>query len=241
VTVLGIETATAVCGASVVRNGKILSHHFLEAHHIHSEKLMTMIDRTLKESHLSVDDLDGIAISIGPGSFTGLRIGLSTAKGLSYSSGKPLVAVPTLFGLAYNAAIQHIATNGQTILPMIDARRTEVYCALYRNDEDTLNEIFSAQAQTVERIEELVRNDESILVVGDGAEKFRQFLMTTNEQYRQKFTFPQREKRICSAGAIALLGEEKLRAGEIADVASLEPLYVKDFSALIRTQHATMS
>lgn len=240
-TVLGIETATAVCGASVVQDGNVLSEKFIESQHIHSEKLMMIIDETLKASQRSLEQHDGIAISIGPGSFTGLRIGLSTAKGLSYACEKPLVAVPTLFGLAYNARIHHIATNGQTILPMIDARRNEVYCALYRNDVAAVIEIESSRAKTVEHIEELVNNAANILIVGDGAEKFQQYLMTTNEHYRQKFTFPQREKRICSAAAIALLGEEKLRAGECADTASLEPLYVKDFYTLIKTQHATVS
>lgn len=240
-TVLGIETATAICGASVVRDGNILSHHFLEAAHIHSEKLMTVIDRTLKESNLSLEHLDGVAISIGPGSFTGLRIGLSTAKGLAFASGKPLLVIPTLLGLAFNARIQHIATSEQMILPMIDARRNEVYCALYRNDADVVNEIESAQAKIVEHIEELVKDDENILVVGDGAEKFQQFLMTANERCRQKFMFPSREQRICSAASIALLGEQKLRAGETADVASLEPLYVKDFYTLVRTQHETVN
>lgn len=240
-TVLGIETATAVCGASVVGDGKILSHHFLEAQHVHSEKLMTVIDETLKESHLSIESLDGIAISIGPGSFTGLRIGLSTAKGLAFASGKPLVAVPTLLGLAFNARIQHIASSGQIILPMIDARRDEVYCAVYRNENDGLHELAPAQAQPLGNIEMLAREEENILVVGDGADKFQKFLAMKSEQFKQRFIVPSREQRICSAASIALLGEQKLSRDDVADVSSLEPLYVKDFYTLLKTQHAPVS
>lgn len=237
--VLGIETATAVCGASVVENGNILSHFAIEEQHIHAEKLLTIVDKALRAAKVSLSQLDGIAISIGPGSFTGLRIGLSTAKGLAYASGTLLIAVPTLEGLAWNARILHIVWN-QTILPMVNARKNEVYWALYRNEPSGIAVIKSVQAMSLEHIEQYIGNEDNILVVGDGADKFQTFLMSTERTFSERFIIPEREKRLCSAISIALLGEQKLQQGECSNFASLEPFYAKDFNVLMKTQHQSV-
>src|SRR5512141_577989 len=144
-TLLGIETATTVCAAAVVRDGAVLAEELVDERNVHAERLMGMIDVAFRRSGVGLPAMDGIAVSIGPGSFTGLRIGLSVAKGLAYASGKPIVPVPTLRGLAQKA-IDTVGADGfQGVLPLLDARRGDVYCALYRMGDGDLHEEWEQQ------------------------------------------------------------------------------------------------
>src|SRR5258707_364538 len=147
--ILAIETSTAVCGAAVVQEGRVLAERRFEARQIHAQKIISLIDEVLRSTQSGVNDLEGFAVSIGPGSFTGLRIGASTAKGLAYAAGKPVAAVSTLEALALNAARFAEAVNGTLILPLIDARRDEVYSALYSYQDDFLSELTSPGDVTV--------------------------------------------------------------------------------------------
>ncbi len=130
--VLGIETATAVCAVALVDDDVVRAERRYEIPQAHSEKLMECVDDCLKSAGLILSSIDGIAISIGPGSFTGLRIGLSVAKGLAFAAGKPLVGVPTLEALALQPVRKDIGEADDVIVPMIDARRDEVYTAIFR-------------------------------------------------------------------------------------------------------------
>src|SRR5512142_395937 len=133
---LGIETATTVCAAAVVRDGELLAEELVDERNVHAERLMGMIDAAFRRSGTTLEQMAGLAVSIGPGSFTGLRIGLSVAKGLVYASGKPLLPVPTLQALAQKAAGAPGTADGEeSILPVLDARRGDVYCALYRRTD----------------------------------------------------------------------------------------------------------
>jgi tRNA threonylcarbamoyladenosine biosynthesis protein TsaB len=240
VKVLGIETATIECSVALVEDHRVRAERSISAPHIHSEKLIPLIDEVLASEQLSPGDIDGIGISIGPGSFTGLRIGLSVAKGLAFAVSKPIAAVPTLEALAYNTRIHGSAGKESAILPMIDARRNEVYCALYYNRETDLVEHLSARVLVLPEILEMTGDVAEITVVGDGAVKFEQFLLTAKQIDRKRFYFPGVHRRRCSAESVALLAEQQLTGGRTSDLASLEPMYVKEFYTLVKTQHSSV-
>ena len=235
-TLLAIETATAVCAAAVVRDGGTMGEARIELPHVHSEKLISLVDGALGAAGLDSAGIDGIAVSVGPGSFTGLRIGVSAAKGLAYAWGKPLIPVLTLEALAMEAVRQSLARTGSIILPMIDARRAEVYTAVYRLVNGVLHEILPSHAAQIRDILSAVPGDAPVVVMGDGADKFREFLHEIDQSVSSRFSIPSRDRRLCSAVAVGLLGERALAAGHTADIAALEPLYVKDFQSLAGTR-----
>jgi tRNA threonylcarbamoyladenosine biosynthesis protein TsaB len=231
--VLGIETATAVCAAALLSDGRIAAEEAIASPQAHSEKLLILVDRCLRHSGVSLRSLDLIAVSIGPGSFTGLRIGLSSAKGLAAAADLPLVAVPTLHALAWKGCMSRLLpAGGGFVFPMIDARRDEVYCALYRTAGGTPEELLSARAATVKECAAIVPREGIVLFLGDGAEKF-----IRSAAPEERFLVPPEEFRRASASSVAFLGEQMFSRGMRADLASLEPLYVKDFYTLVTTQH----
>lgn len=229
--ILGIETATSICAAAVVENGRLLSEKYLTEPHIHSEKLVAIIDQALN----SIKDFNAVAVSIGPGSFTGLRIGLSVAKGLAYASARPIVAVSTLKALAFNLIIHEKIKDGALICPLIDARRDEFYTALYRVNTKELSTVVKPQA---ERFNELLNilPDEEIVFIGDGAAKFN-VITRENKLYKNFWIFDMGLINLCSAASVALLGEKKLLRNDTESLAELEPVYLKDFQTIVKTQH----
>lgn len=229
--ILGIETATEVCAAAVAKDGLIVYEKSLRSPHIHSEKLLTLIDLVLK----CVPDYDVVAVSIGPGSFTGLRIGLSAAKGLAYAADKLLVAVPTLEALAFQAMTAGLVETNGLVLSLIDARRNDAYAACFRAEGDTLHQVWSERAISLDSLDDLLPSGEPITVMGDGATKLERYLSMHDR--KNAFRFPPEELRLCSAGSVALRGKQLAIEGKFADVSSLEPLYVKEFQTLVATQH----
>ncbi len=223
--ILAIETATAVCGVALVENGRVILERSIEMPQMHAEKLALMIGSSLAERQLRVSGLAAIAVSIGPGSFTGLRIGLSTAKGLAFASSIPLVTVPTLRALALNAAGS--LPQDTFILPLIDARRDELYGALYQGQE--LAELVPPSAFSVKDAEKVVSRRHPLAVLGDGAEKFVHYREISGVPPDDHVILVDPEKRKCSASSVGILGERLLREGSQADLASVEPLYVKEF------------
>ncbi len=235
--VLGIETSTAVCGASLVSRGSLIAERSFEARQMHSEKLIGLIGDVLAAANIDISGLDAVAVSIGPGSFTGLRIGLSTAKGLAFGRDLPLVAVPTLKGLAFGTLSDAAAGPGDCILPMIDARRDEVYMALFRCGAAELIEALPDCACRVSELEKIIPAAQKVILVGDGVEKFVHFLHERGEPMSTTYEIQPREKRICRSSMIAMLGEQMLGNGDHADIASLEPLYVKEFYTTMSTHN----
>ncbi len=224
--VLGIETATARCGvamaegdSSSAHNVRCLAQYELNIRNIHSEKLISMVERILSDTRTTVAMLDVVAVSIGPGSFTGLRIGLSTAKGLAYASEKPLIAVPTLDALAYRTGLLCQLDSSITVCPMLDARRDEVYYALYRWEESEMKRITDYGVSSITNVAHLLNRE--TIVVGDGATKIKKLGLDC--------VFPETEFSSCSPTAVALLGLQKLESDDVADVQTLEPFYLKDF------------
>ena len=231
--ILALETATAVCGVALVENGKAILEHSFEAMHMHAEKLALMINDLLSEQNLKPADLAGIAVSIGPGSFTGLRIGLSTAKGLAFACTLPLVTVPTLKALALNALLSSPAQGKIFLLPLLDAKRDEVYGALYLPEGNTLSEIVAPCAFSLKDAGKVFSDHTPVVLLGDGVEKFVHYHGIGENSPDQRFIVLDPEHGKCSAASVGILGERMLTEGMIADLASAEPLYVKEFSTTL--------
>ena len=222
-TILGIETATAVCGAAVTRDGRVVAEASVEQKNVHAEKLLGLIHSAMDEAGVALDELDGVAISIGPGSFTGLRIGLSVAKGLAYAASKPVVAVPTLKALAMRSFHAGNIEPSGFILAALDARRDEVYCQLYGSNKTGLVPVWDARDMTVMELMSGI-GTRNVLLTGDAQSKILAY-----PEASQGITFVGEKLSRCDAGSVALLGQTLLEAGSTEDLATLEPRYIKDF------------
>ena len=180
----------------------------------HAEVLHTFILEVLNEASISIHDIDAIAVSKGPGSYTGLRIGVSAAKGLSFSLNKPLVSIDTLTSLSYSIAI-----NEGLIVPMLDARRMEVYSAIFNHNNEQIREIKAEIIDTTSFVDYLQTN--TVYFLGDGAQKCKDIITHKNAVFVDG-KFP-------SAREMAELSFQKYKKNELEDVAYFEPFYLKDF------------
>jgi tRNA threonylcarbamoyladenosine biosynthesis protein TsaB len=214
--ILNIETATKNCSVCLAEEGKIIVlTEYAGEGYTHAEKLHVFIEEALKKANLSFADLDAVAVSMGPGSYTGLRIGVSAAKGLCYALNIPLIAIDTLELLARNTS----AVDG-VIIPMIDARRMENYTAIFDKDYNKIREI-RAEIITDDSFAD-VRG--TIHLVGDGAAKCHPVLSSGRFVYHEDVVYP-------SAAQMAPLSFEKHKKSDTVDVAYFEPFYLKDFIA----------
>lgn len=212
--ILNIETATKNCSVSLAKNGETIAlREIAEEGYSHAEKLHVFIEEIISESKISLKDLNGVAVSQGPGSYTGLRIGVSSAKGLCYALNIPLIAIDTLQSLA-----AQITISDGIIIPMIDARRMEVFSATYDNHLNIIQKV-SAEIITEENYQ---NREEEIHFLGDGAPKCKAFLNKNNFIFHDEIIYP-------SAKEMSLLSFEKHKKSDTVDVAYFEPLYVKDF------------
>lgn len=198
----------------MAKNGEtVLCREIAEQGYSHAEKLHVFIEEILKETGITVQDLKAIAISKGPGSYTGLRIGVSTAKGLCYALGIPLISVDTLQVLAQNVSVE----NG-LIVPMIDARRMEVYSAVFDANHNKIMEV-QAEILTEESYADMT---ETVYFIGDCQEKCQTVLTKDNFHFLPEIVFP-------SANEMSSLSFDKFNKNEFEDVAYFEPFYLKDF------------
>lgn len=222
--ILQIETSTISCSVGLARDGKMLSGRTISQRNIHAEVITVFIGEILAENNISFTELDAVAVSSGPGSYTGLRIGVSTAKGLCFSLDKPLIAVETLKAMAagYLSRFGNLDEKPILLCPMIDARRMEVYTALFDQD---LNQIqpTSAEIITAESFKEVL-NQHKIIFFGDGAMKCSAVL---NQQHNAVFI----DNFINNAADLTTLAAEKFESQIFEDVAYFEPFYLKDFIA----------
>ncbi len=215
--ILSIETATPVCSIALHSSGNVIATSHLYINQSASSKLALMIDELLKRCELEPKQLSGIAVSAGPGSYTGLRIGVATAKGMCYSLSIPLMAVNTLVCLAKQ--IKNQFRNDELLCPMLDARRMEVYCQLVT----TKGEIIEVtQAKVIDELSFKNHLDESVVVFfGSGAEKCREVLRNKNAIFLSDI-HP-------SAHQIGELANEKFYNKQFENVAEFEPFYLKNF------------
>ena len=215
--ILGIETATIVCGAAIVVDGNVIREEQVQKKNVHAESIMRLIDGVLTQSSVGLGELDAIAVSIGPGSFTGLRIGLSVAKGLVVASEKPLVAVSTLRALAQRAVDAGVVETS-FILSAIDARRDEVYCQLFRVNGNQIEAEWCEIDLSLTKLLDVI-GERLVTVTGDGAAKLKS----------QHFKFVPEQFATCSAASVGLLGERMACMSEFVDVGTAEPKYLKEF------------
>lgn len=218
--ILSIETSTTVCSVAITVDGSTLASQKLFLEKSHSTLLTVVIEQTMRQVGMEMKELDAIAVSKGPGSYTGLRIGVSTAKGLCYALDKPLIAVNTLLVMANEVNRQN---HSQALLcPMIDARRMEVYTALY---DAELNELEKTSAKILEEnsFDETL-NQKQVLFFGNGADKFMALKIgVVNAVFIDDIT--------PSAWSVGLLANQAFLKSDFEDVAYFEPFYLKDFLA----------
>lgn len=217
-TILQIETATPVCSVAISVDGETIALKEEKAQNIHAASLTLFIDEAMKNANLNYAELDAIAVSKGPGSYTGLRIGVSTAKGLCFALDKPLIAINTLKMMANGYLSQH-ANFGGLVCPMIDARRMEVFTAVFNH---RLEEVEQTHAKIIDNksfVLELQNNYVSF--IGDGAEKCTAVIDNPNAHFQSE--------NYNSAANMSSLAYEAYQHNEFEDVAYFEPFYLKDF------------
>ncbi|PRX57746.1 tRNA (adenosine(37)-N6)-threonylcarbamoyltransferase complex dimerization subunit type 1 TsaB [Flagellimonas meridianipacifica] len=214
--ILNLETATTNCSVSISENEKtILLKENNAVEYSHSEQLHVFIKETLEEASLSFSNLDAVAVSKGPGSYTGLRIGVSAAKGLCFSLDIPLISIPTLQSMARKIKIE----GNEVVIPVLDARRMEVYSAVY---DETNKEVRETRAEIIDASSfEEFSTYEKVHVVGSGAAKCSEILQYAN------FTFD--ASLMPSAKEMAFISYQKYQQKQFEDVAYFEPYYLKDF------------
>jgi tRNA threonylcarbamoyladenosine biosynthesis protein TsaB len=222
--ILGIETATTVCGAALAGGGALIHESSLNERNVHSERLLGMVHEVLHAGACPPRKLQGIAVSIGPGSFTGLRIGLSVAKGLAYGAGIPIVGVPTLTALARHAAIVGELEPGSAVLAALDARRDEVYAQMFEWDGRECRGIGQPNDARVDRLVEDLP-ERTIYLTGDGAGK----ILTVRAAAARRLEGVPDPGGRCSAAQVALIGEQLFNAGVRDDLTTIEPKYIKEF------------
>ena len=224
--VLGIETSTALCAAGLFIEGKGEIERSLLESHVHSEKLLTLVQEVLAEASLSLHDLDAVAVSSGPGSFTGLRIGFSTAKGLCYGSRRPLVTVPTFEAIADAASMQ--TSEDSEILVMLDAKKGEFYIGRFERSKDGVRCLGKVMVLPLREALSQVRRAETRLIITDNVASLKDEA-TERRSVADVHQF-------CRASVVARLGCRKAAAKEFADLASVEPSYLKDFVVRMATK-----
>ncbi|MFM6953845.1 MAG: tRNA (adenosine(37)-N6)-threonylcarbamoyltransferase complex dimerization subunit type 1 TsaB [Sphingobacteriaceae bacterium] len=214
--ILQLETGTSSCSVALAADGQVLAIKEQHEANIHASHLTLFIDEVLKAANRSYEELDAVAVSMGPGSYTGLRIGVSTAKGLCFALDIPLLAIPTLQAMA--SAKQHLASKNTLLCPMIDARRMEVYSGVY---DANLIALENVKAVILDEHSFDAFDEYTLIFLGDGAEKCKTLY---SDPLRYRF-----EAHVNSAADMTSLAFEKFTNGEIEDLAYFEPYYLKDF------------
>lgn len=221
--ILCIETGTDICSVGLSRDGELISLRESDEGRDHARNVALFVDELLRENDIAAEELSAVAVGMGPGSYTGLRIGVSFAKGLCYGLQIPLVAVGSLDSMVQVAREDHEAGiidvdnwNDAVLCPMVDARRMEVYTQMFDTQGLPLNEV-KAEIVTEESFKEW-RGERQLVIFGNGAAKCREVL---NDATYINVT--------PSARGLAALAHQRLEAGQTEDIAYFEPFYLKDF------------
>lgn len=216
--ILNIETATTNCSVSLSKEGKtIVLKEDYDKNYSHAERLHVYIDGVLKKAGIESNQLDAIAVSKGPGSYTGLRIGVSAAKGLCFALDKPLISVSTLEALAHQ-----VKSSDGMIVAMLDARRMEVYSAVFDSNYDCIRD---TEAEILNALSfSLYLEQGKVYFIGNGVEKTKTLISYPNAIFI--------EDKLPSANEMGMLAYNKYKKSDFEDVAYFEPYYLKDFVAL---------
>lgn len=216
---LSIESSTTVCSVALHQSGQLLASKENHIPQSTASALMPMVDEVCKQAAKTPSDLQGVIISEGPGSYTGLRIGVATAKGICFTLQIPLVAINTLYLLAYQFKKTNSVLNNALLCPMLDARRMEVYCMLLDNQLNVVRPTEAKVIDTTSFQEELAH--QSIHFFGNGATKCKEAINHPGAHFQ--------EGLIPLAQSLGELGFEKFTTGHTEDLSHFEPYYLKDF------------
>jgi tRNA threonylcarbamoyladenosine biosynthesis protein TsaB len=221
---LGIDTSTKTCSIAVTKDDSLVTEMTLCNNLSHSRKLLSLIDDTLEKAGIDIDKIDGIAVSTGPGSFTGLRIGIGTVKGLCMAASKPIVGVSTLEVLSYP-----VPDHSALICPLLDARKKEVYTSLFQYKNNRLTRL--AEDMVVSPFEILKRIDEKTIFLGEGAEVYRELII---EKLSDLAVFLPQFFNQPRGASVAAIGLKKYQEGELLSLQDLKPVYIRRPEAEIK-------
>lgn len=223
--ILSIDAATPAAGVAVANEQRILYEVFANHGLKHSQTLLGMVDGALRHIDARLQDIDAIAVAIGPGSFTGLRIGLATAKGLALSTGKPIIGIPTLDALAYN-----VGWSSGLVCPILNARKGEVYAAFYAGNQIYPNRLSDYLAlspdELVAKSREFMNQTGSgrVTLLGDGVDEYRAIL---EDSLGGAWLIPPENARFPRASSIAHLAVQRYEAGLLDDSLTINPIYIR--------------
>ncbi len=221
--ILAVDTSSNVATAALVSDNRLIGENILNHKKTHSEKIMPMIDGLLRDSETDIGDVDLFAVAKGPGSFTGLRIGISTVKALAHATNKPVVGVSALEGMAYN-----LYNVEGIISPIMDARRSQVYNGAYRWENGYLKEVISPRASSIEECIESFKNEEKVYFLGDGVPVYESVI---REKMGNRAIFAPFTCLLQRASSLAALAQIKYEQGEFDTYASLVPIYLRKSQA----------
>lgn len=214
-----IETSTPLCSTALVEDGKVVCERLSDEPRAHASKTALFVSEMLSEKGLKVSDCDAVAVSKGPGSYTGLRVGVSTAKGLCFGAGIPMISVGTLDTLVWQALDGNMLPEGcRYIIPMIDARRMEVYTGIFTPDGKQISPTVAQIIDADSFKDQLAEGP--VLFIGDGADKCKDTLTSPNARFIQ-----------CCPKAASMMHPaiDALKPKRFEDVAYFEPFYLKEF------------
>ncbi|HBA26643.1 MAG TPA: tRNA (adenosine(37)-N6)-threonylcarbamoyltransferase complex dimerization subunit type 1 TsaB [Nitrospinae bacterium] len=235
--ILGIDTSTNYGSVAIAKDGRLLSESFLPSNNSYSKTLISSIDNLSKRCKIGINDIDGFAVSIGPGSFTGLRIGLSTCKGFNLATGKPIIPVGTLDAIVesflsdpefLNSAILN-PQSAILLCPILDAKKGEVYASIYKYEEEKIKNITDDMAINPEKLCEKI--NEPVIFFGEGIKSYGDFIKNKLNGLAHFYNDAQKNS---VAASIALLGGKKIERGDIEDSTLLKPRYIRRSEAEIK-------
>ncbi len=218
--ILAVDSSASVASAAIAEGDKLICEFTLNHKKNHSEKLMPMIDELFQSAQLMPGDIDLFAVANGPGSFTGLRIGVATVKGLAHALQKPTVGISTLLAMAYNLPFCEYMLS-----PIMDARRAQVYNGVYQWQKGTVKEIIQPRAVSIaECIGELRKNGEPVVFLGDGVPMHKDFI---REQLGDQAIFAPQNCNMQRAASVALAAAEIYKTGNYQNYYELAPMYLR--------------
>lgn len=217
--ILALDSSGLVASVAILEEEQIIAEYTLNYKKTHSQTLLPMLDEIVKMTEFRLDEIDAIAVAGGPGSFTGLRIGSATAKGLGLALGKPLIHIPTVDGMAYN-----LYGNTGLICPIMDARRNQVYTGLYRFEKEFHVEEAQMAISVQELIDKLNAKGEKVTFLGDGVPVYREAL---ENGLQVEFCFAPAHVNRQSATALGTLAFEYMKAGKMESAREHQPDYLR--------------
>ncbi|KNY27141.1 tRNA (adenosine(37)-N6)-threonylcarbamoyltransferase complex dimerization subunit type 1 TsaB [Pseudobacteroides cellulosolvens] len=222
--VLAVDTSSTVAAVAIIDDEVLLGEYFINNRKTHSQKLMPMIKELMDSLGLTPEDIDIYAASVGPGSFTGLRIGVTSIKAMAYALEKPVISVPTLDALAYNAQ-----DRSAVICPIMDARNNQVYTALYRFVDKGISKESEYMALPIEELMHMfVNTGNKVCFVGDGVDRHREYL---HNELGEKCSFAPHNLILNKASSVAQLALTAAKAGKLENPVDMVPFYLRKSQA----------